>query len=83
MISLVVITLLFWHYQNLLDQGSKYHTIIWPPSNNQWQSFICLSYLLEKMCYFFYIHINDSLGAFDAFILRNQYMISQSYKWFY
>ena len=32
---------------------------------------------------FFYIHINDSLGAYDAFILHNQYMISQSYKWFY
>ena len=35
------------------------------------------------MCYFFYIHINDSLGAYDAFILHIQYMISQSYKWFY
>ena len=35
------------------------------------------------MCYFFYIHINDFLGVYDAFILHNQNMISQSYKWFY
>ena len=32
---------------------------------------------------FFYIHINDFLGVYDAFILHNQYMISQSNKWFY
>ena len=30
------------------------------------------------MCYFFYIHVNDFLGVYDAFILHNQYMISQS-----
>ena len=29
---------------------------------------------------FFYIHINDFLGVYDALILHNQYMISQSYK---
>ena len=60
MISLIIIMLLFWHDQKLsqLDQGSKYCTIFLPPldiftpSNNQWQSFICLSYLLEKMYYY-------------------------------
>ena len=43
------------NYPNL-TWGSKYHMIFWhPPSNNQWQSFICLSYLLEKMHYYFKI----------------------------
>ena len=32
---------------------------------------------------FFYIRINDFLGVYDAFILHNQYMILQSYKWLY
>ena len=34
-------------------RGSKYRMLFWPPhSNNQLQSFICLSYLLEKMYYY-------------------------------
>ena len=28
-------------------------------------------------------HIYDFLSIYDAFILRYQHMISQSYKWFY
>ena len=40
-------------YPNL-TWGSKYRMIFDtpPPSNNQWQSFICLSYWLEKMYYY-------------------------------
>ena len=37
----------------ILTRGSKYRVIFWPPpTKNQWQSFICLSYLLEKMYYY-------------------------------
>ena len=34
------------------NRGSKYRMIFDPPYNNQLQSFICLSYLLEKMHYY-------------------------------
>ena len=43
---------------DILTQGSKYRndiltplTIFWPPYNNQWQSFIFLLYLLDKVCH--------------------------------
>ena len=35
-------------------RGSKYRRIFWPPSNNRWQSFVCISYLFDKI--YPYIH---------------------------
>ena len=68
-----------------LDQGVKIsYDILTPLLNNQWQSFICLSYLLDKRrCIIISKHIHDFLGIYDAFILHYQHMISQSYEWFY
>ena len=70
MISCVVIMLLFWHNQKLaqLDPASKYRTIFWLPSNNQWQSFVCSSYLLDKIYQYINI-INDFLSSSTAFNL--------------
>ena len=60
MISWIVIMLLFWHYQKHPNfaRGSKYRTIFWPPPRyfhpptNQWQSFLCISYLLDKIYHY-------------------------------
>ena len=64
MISWIVIMLLFWHYQrqSQLDPGVKISYIILPPppppeifsapSNNRWQSFVCISYLLNKIYHY-------------------------------
>ena len=44
----------FYTAKNYLNL-TRGQNIIWyfdPSSNNQWQSFICLSYLLEKMYYY-------------------------------
>ena len=60
MISWIVIMLLFWHYQKLsqLDPGVKMSYIILTPyifstsSNNRWWSFVCISYLLNKIYHY-------------------------------
>ena len=57
MISWIIIMFLFWHYQKLsqLDPGVKIsYDILTPsryfhPPTNQWQSFVCISYLLDKI----------------------------------
>ena len=70
----------------ILTRGSKYRMIFWPPPppKNQWQSFICLSYLLDWEDVLLYQnHIYDFLSIYDAFIFHYQHMISQSYKWFH
>ena len=44
-------------------------TMFWPPINNQWQSFICISYLLEKMHYYIKIILMISWGFLMLFAL--------------
>ena len=62
MISLIVMMLLFWHYQKLsqLDPWVKisYDILTPPPSRyfdplkNRWQSFVCILYLVDKIYHY-------------------------------
>ena len=73
--------ILFWNYQKLsqLDPGVKISYDILTPSRYfhppVWQSFICLSYLLEKMYYYSKIILMIFLIIYDAFILHYQHII--------
>ena len=61
MISLIVMMLLFWHYQKLsqLDPWVKIsYDILTPPLDiltplkNRWQSFVCILYLVDKIYHY-------------------------------
>ena len=62
MISLIVMMLLFWHYQKLsrLDPWVKIsYDILTPtpsryfdPLKNRWQSFVCILYLVDKIYHY-------------------------------
>ena len=64
MIFWVVLMLLIFTLPKTIPTWPGDQNTVWyfdPPSNNQWQSFICLSYLLEKMYYFIKIMLMTSL----------------------
>ena len=64
MIFWVVLMLLIFTLPKTIPTWPRGQNIVWyfdPPSNNQWQSFICLSYLLEKMYYYIKIMLMTSL----------------------
>ena len=87
MISWIVIMLLFWHYQKLsqLKPGKKifrgmgvkisYNILtlldIFTPSNNQWQSFVCVSYLLDNI--YHYIKIKLMISCIVILLLSWHY----------
>ena len=66
MISWVVIMLLFWHNQKLAQLGPASNIVRYFDSNNQWQSFVCSSYSLDKIYQYINI-INGFLSSSTAF----------------
>ena len=64
MVFWVVLPLLIFTLPKTIPTWPGGQNIVWyfdPPSNDQWQSFICLSYLLEKMYYYIKIMLMTSL----------------------